>query len=156
MPRLEELSEIARQAVLNFPFIEHDDSPLALLQKPLSAAKLALVTTAGLHLRGDTPFSGGDQGYRVIPSGTPPVDIVQSHTSIGFDRVAMYRDMNVCFPVDRVHELVERGVIGKLSDHFYSFMGAQRDPRHIVEVTGPDVAHRLKDEGADVVLLTPT
>ena len=156
MPRLEELSEIARQAVLNFPFIEHDDSPLAILQKPLSEAKLALVTTAGIHLRSDTPFSGGDQGYRVIPSGTPPDEIVQSHTSIGFDRVPMYRDINICFPVDRVRELVERGVIGYLSDRFYSFMGAQRDPRHIVEVTGPEVARQLKGEGTDVVLLTPT
>ena len=27
MPRLEDLSEIERQGVLNFPFMDHDDSP---------------------------------------------------------------------------------------------------------------------------------
>ena len=156
MPKLEELSEIERQAVLNFPFAEHDDSPRSMLQKALSEAKLALVTTAGIHLRGDPPFCRGDQSYRVIPAGTSPAEIVQSHTSIGFDRVPMYRDINVCFPVDRARELVERGVVGRLSDCFYSFLGAQRDPRHIIEVTGPEVAGRLRDEGTDVVLLTPT
>jgi D-proline reductase (dithiol) PrdB len=156
VPKLEDLSEIERQAVLSFPFIEHDDSPRASLEKPLSRAKLALVTTAGIHLRGDASFSRGDQGYRVIPSRTPPREIVQSHTSIGFDRVPLYRDINVSFPVDRVRELVERGVIGSLSDRFYSFLGAQRDPHRIIERTGPEVADRLRDEGADLVVLTPT
>ena len=156
MPRLEKLSELERQAVLNFPFFEHDTSPRAVLQKPMSEAKLALVTTAGIHLRGDAPFSRGDQSYRVIPRGTPVDEIIQSHTSIGFDRVPMYRDINVCFPVDRVDELVTQGVIGELGDRFYSFLGAQREPRVIVDVTGPEVAERLLDEGVDVVLLTPT
>ena len=156
MPKLEELSEIERQAVLNFPFMDHDDSLRAVLDKPLSEAKLALVTTAGIHRRGDAPFARGDQSYRVIPAGTPPAEILQSHTSIGFDRVPMYRDINVCFPLDRLRELVERGVIGTLSDRFYSFLGAQRDPRQIVGETGPEVADRLRNEGTDVVLLTPT
>ena len=71
MPRLEDLSDTARQGHLNFPAMEHDDAPFAPLSKPLSEAKLALVTTAGLHLRGDAPFSSGDQTYRVIPSSSP-------------------------------------------------------------------------------------
>lgn len=156
MPKLEELSEIERQAILNFPFFEHDDSPRAVLDKPLGEARLALVTTAGIHLRDDDRFSPGDQSYRVIPRGTPAGEIVQSHTSIGFDRVPIYRDINVSFPVDRLGELVERRVLGALSDRFYSFLGAQRNPRRIVDETGPEVADRLRDEGVDIVLLTPT
>ena len=35
-------------------------------------------------------------------------------------------------------------------------MGALRDVSDIVENTGPEVARRLKDEGVEVVLLTPT
>ena len=156
VPKLEDLSEMERQAVLNFPFFEHDESPRTILRKPLSSAKLALVTTAGIHLRGDAPFIRGDQSYRVIPSATPPRRIIQSHSSIGFDRAPIYRDINVSFPVDRVRELVEQGAIGSLDDRFYSFLGAQRNPRHIVEATGPEVGERLKEEGVDIVLLTPT
>ena len=72
MPRLEDLTDAARQGHLNLPAFEHDDSPFAPLRKPLSEAKVALVTTAGLHLRGDRPFDSGDQSYRVIPRRRRP------------------------------------------------------------------------------------
>ena len=156
MPRLEDLSDTARQGHLNFPAMEHDDAPFAPLGKPLPAAKLALVTTAGLHLRGDAPFASGDQTYRVIPSSSAAADIIQSHTSIGFDRTAIMRDINVTFPIDRLRELVDRGTLGELSARFYSFLGANRDPKRIIEETGPEVAGKLLDEGVDAVLLTPT
>ncbi len=156
MPRLEDLTEIARQGHLNFPVFEHSDAPFVSLNKPLSEAKLALVTTAGLHIREDDPFTSGDQTFRVIPSNTHPRDIVQSHTSIGFDRTAFMRDVNISFPIDRLHELVERGVLGGLSENFYSFMGALRNPKHIQEETGPEVARLLLAEKVDGVLLTPT
>ena len=55
MPRLEDLTDAARQGHLNLPAFEHDDSPFAPLRKPLSEAKVALVTTAGLHLRETGP-----------------------------------------------------------------------------------------------------
>ena len=152
MPRLEDLTDTARQGHLNFPAMEHDDAPFAPLAKPLSEAKLALVTTAGLHLRSDAPFASGDQTYRVIPASA----ILQSHTSIGFDRTAIMRDINVTFPIDRLRELVERGTIGEMSERFYSFLGANRDPKRIIEETGPEVAGKLLDEGVDAVLLTPT
>ncbi len=156
MPRLEDLTEVARQGHLNFPAFEHDDAPFAPLKKPLSDSKVALVTTAGLHVRGVAPFTNNDQSYRVIPSDTPARDILQSHTSIGFDRTAFMRDINISFPVDRLNELVAQGVVGSLSTNFYSFMGAIRNPSKIVEETGPEVAKLLIDDGVDVVFLTPT
>jgi D-proline reductase (dithiol) PrdB len=156
MPRLEDLTEVARQGHLNFPAFEHDDSPFVPLTKPLSEAKIALVTTAGLQVRGDVPFVNNDQSFRVIPSDTPTRDILQSHTSIGFDRTAFMRDINISFPVDRLNELVEQGVIGSLSKNYYSFMGALRNPKQIEEETGPEVARLLMAEGVDAVFLTPT
>jgi D-proline reductase (dithiol) PrdB len=156
MPRLEDLTEVARQGHLNFPVFDHDDSPFVPLKNPLSEAKIALVTTAGLQVRGDVAFSNNDQSFRVIPANTPARDIVQSHTSIGFDRTAFMRDINISFPVDRLRELVERGVVGSLSENFYSFMGALRNPKQIEEETGPEVARLLMAEGVDAVFLTPT
>lgn len=155
MPRLEDLTEVQRQSALNFACFEYDDAPYVPLRKPLRDAKLALVTTAGLHKRGDRPFTSGDQSYRVIPSDTPVNDILQTHTSIGFDRTPFYRDINVTFPVDRLRELAERGVIGGLARNYYSFMGAQGNPKQILEQTGPEVARLLLEEGVDAALLTP-
>ena len=156
MPRLEDLPDLTRQGMLNFPAFDHDDSPCARMTKPLTEAKIALVTTAGLHLRDDTPFSGGDQTYRVIPSSAPASGIIQSHMSIGFDRTGIMRDVNVTFPIDRLREMAERGEIGSVTENYYSFMGAQRSPRRIEEETGPEVGRLLLEEGADAAFLTPT
>ena len=156
MPRIEDLSDAQRQAVLNFACFEYDSAPFVPLRHPLQKIKLGLVTTAGLHCRGDRPFSPGDQSYRVIPVHTPDRDILQSHNSIGFDRTAIYRDLNVTFPRDRVTELVERGVIGSRTLNDYAFMGAQTNPKRILDETGPEVARLLLEEGAGAAILTPT
>ena len=156
MPRIEDLSDAQRQAVLNFPCFEYESAPFVQLREPLEKAKVALVTTAGLHRRSDRPFTPGDQSYRVISSDTPAREILQSHNSIGFDRTAIFRDLNVTFPRDRLRELVELGIIGSRTSNDYSFMGAQTNPKKTLEETGPAVARLLLDEGAGAVLLTPT
>src|SRR5215469_5435743 len=124
MPRLDRLSELQRKSSLAHPCLLNESGPFTRLRKSLSDSRLALVTTAGIHLRADRPFLGGDQSFRVIPSDTPPVEIVQSHASIGFDRTAFQRDTNVVDPVDRVREFVQRGEIGSFSPTYFSFMGA--------------------------------
>jgi D-proline reductase (dithiol) PrdB len=131
-------------------------SPYTPLPKPLAACRIAIVTTAGLHLRDDRPFTGGDQTFRVIPSTSSQGDIVQSHASIGFDRTWTQKDWNIVFPLDRLRELVEQGVLGDLGPNCYSFMGAQREWTRFENETGPAVAKRLLIEGVDIVLLTPT
>ena len=159
MPRLETLTEVQRNMLQFFPCMEFETTPWAPLSKDLSQSKMALVSTAGLHLRGDKPFiqdlDSGDTSFRVIPSSASSVDILQSHTSIGFDHTAIYRDINIAFPIDRARELVERRVIGQVSQNYYSFMGALRDLRPVVEDTGPQVAQCLKEEGVDLVFLVP-
>ena len=157
MPRLDRLSELQRKSALTHPCVLNDSAPFTRLQRPLSLARLALVTTAGIQVRGDTPFIGGDQSFRAIPSDTSPADIVQSHASIGFDRTAFQRDVNVVFPMDRVREFVERGEIGSFASTYYWFMGAQRPPYETLQqTTGPEVARRLLADGIDVVFLTGT
>jgi D-proline reductase (dithiol) PrdB len=156
MPRLDRLPQLSRNTLLTYPAQVNDDAPFTALSRPLAACRLALVTTAGLHRRGDRLFTAGDQTYRVIPSGTPTAAIVQSHTSIGFDRTATMRDLNISFPIDRVRELVERGVVGGLAPNCYSFMGALREARRLESETGPEVGRRLREDGADAVLITPT
>jgi hypothetical protein len=51
----------------------------------------------------------------VIPADTPAADIVQSHPSLGFDRVAIMRDIDVSFPVDRENRRLRRGPVSPRS-----------------------------------------
>src|SRR6266536_2892087 len=131
MPRLDRLPELNRNALLTFPAPIYETTPFTSPARPLGACRVALVTTAGLHLRDDSAFVGGDQTYRIIPSSASASDIIQSHSSIGFDRVPIQRDLNITFPIDRLRELAERGEIGSIATNFYSFMGAQRDAKRI-------------------------
>jgi D-proline reductase (dithiol) PrdB len=156
MPRLDRLPQVNRNTLLTFPAQVNDDTPFVVPATSLGASRVTIVTTAGLHRRGDPPFGPGDQTFRVIPSDTPAADILLSHTSIGFDRVAFMRDVNITFPVERLRELVGRGEVGALAPNCYSFMGALRDTGRIERETGPEVARRLRDERADVALITPT
>ena len=155
MPRLDQLGEIQRNAALMYPCMEYDDTPWTPWTKKLSESKVAMVSTAGLHLRGDEPFGGGDQSYRVIPSNADANDIIMSHTSIGWDHTGFYKDLNLAFPMDRLRELEQQSVIGSLAQDYYSFMGAQRLPVKMLEETGPEVARRMKAEGVDAVFMAP-
>lgn len=160
MPRLQHLPELARNTVLTFPAQVNAETPWTPLARPLSEARVALVTTAGLHVRGDRPFvtdhTTPDQSYRRLPSATPATEIVQSHTSIGFDRTGIQRDVNVTYPIDRLRELQQRGAVGSLAENFYSFMGALRTWDILERETGPEVASLMQQDGVEVVLLTPT
>jgi D-proline reductase (dithiol) PrdB len=74
-----------------------------------------------------------------------------------YDHADADRDINVVFPVDRLEEFQDEGLIGELSDTHYSFMG-HIDGLHLATLTGetaPEVARRLREQGVDVVLLTP-
>ena len=102
----------------------HEDAPHTPLPRPLSECTLAVVTSAGLHRRGDEPFGREDPSYRVIPSSLGAADVLQSHSSLAFDKTAFIRDINVVFPLDRVRELVADGRVGRLGPNHYSFMGA--------------------------------
>jgi D-proline reductase (dithiol) PrdB len=111
MPRLDRLPQINRNNLLTFPAQVNDTTPFVVPGKPLAAFRVAIVTTAGLHRRSDRPFGPGEQGARVVAADTKASEIVQSHTSLGFDRVAIMRDLNVTFPIDRLRELVVDAVL---------------------------------------------
>ena len=120
---------------------------------PLSARRVAIVSSAGLVRRGENPFRGRDADYRAIPSDTEAADLLISHISINFDRTGFQEDRNVVFPLDRLRDLQREGAIGSVADTHYSFMGAT-DPVQM-ESHAREVAGRLKQDGVDAAILPP-
>jgi len=156
MPRLATLPQIQRNMLLTRAVEVNDDAPRATLRRPAAECTLAVVTSAGIHCRGDRPFGREDPSFRVIPSGTGAGDLLQSHSSLAFDKTAFSRDVNVVFPIDRLRELVAEGRIGRLGPHHYSVMGALPDVTQVRDETALALAARLVEDGVNVVLLTPT
>ena len=122
--------------------------------QPLNQRRVAIVSTAGLHRRDDRPFTRdvGDL-YRIIPGDIRSDDLVMSHLSVNFDRSGFSQDWNVVFPIDRLRELAEDGVIGSVAGFHYSFMGAD-DPLRW-EQQARSLAAILKRDDVDAVLLVP-
>src|SRR6202162_3791704 len=90
----------------------------------LSQRRVAIVSSAGLVVRGENPFRGRDPDYRAIPATTRPEELLISHISINFDRTGFQEDWNVVFPLDRLKELAAEGVIGSGAPAEYSVLGA--------------------------------
>lgn len=122
--------------------------------KPLQESTVAIISTAGLHRRDDTPFKPGASDYRLIPGDVDFADLVLSHISSNFDRSAFAEDPNISFPIDRLREMAADGEIGGVSSWHYSFMGAQPDHQSL-EATGREVGRLLAADGVDVALLIP-
>ncbi len=122
---------------------------------PLKKCRIAIISTAGLHTRGDRPFgpSALSTDYRIIPGATPAADFVMSHQSVNYDRTGFQEDHNVAFPLDRLNELARDGVIGAVADYHYSFMGAASIRK--IEPKARELAGLLKEDRVDAVLLSP-
>ncbi len=120
---------------------------------PLAQRRVAIVSTAALNLRSDDVFQRDSADYRVIPGDAAPGDIVMSHISVNFDRTGFQQDVNICFPLDRLREFAQDGVIGSVADFHYTVSGAT-DPSQMEE-TARDMARQMKADAVDTVLLVP-
>ena len=129
--------------------------PFASPKKPLDRCRLALVTTGGIHLPGDTRFDiddpSGDCSYREIPADA--TDLTWTHA---YYRPDEGTDLDSVFPLWTLRELEREGVVGGLNHRHFSFMGAIHDPGPLVRETAPEAAGKLVEDGVDAVLLTPS
>ena len=159
MVRLDQLPEGIRTSTINLDCPIYEGRPWV-EGPPMEERRVAIISTAGLHRRGDRLFTitSGSTGsipgdYRVIPGDTESNDLVMSHISTNYDRSGFQHDWNVVFPLDRLHEMERRGVIGSVADFHYSLMGAT-DPRQM-ETAARTLAGLLKKDKVSAALLVP-
>ena len=129
MARLSDIYDSLRVYIEGLDCITFDTQPWV-EGPPLSARRVAIVSTAGLQRRGDRPFSDDADDYRVIPGS-----------------------LTVAFPIERLHELAAEDRIGSVADFHYSVMGATA-PQHM-EAAAHELSSHFKADGVDAVLLVP-
>ena len=128
-------------------------------EKPLSQCTVSVVTTAGVHHKNDKPFNmtdqDGDPSYRVIDLDQPLSELTITHDY--YDHTDADKDINVVFPIERLMEWEKKGIIKKLAQRHYGFMGhiVNQYINTLTQKTAPEVAQKLKADNVDVVLLTP-
>lgn len=152
MARTEDIPEPTRSAILALDVPAATTRPFV-SGPPLARRRVAMVTSAALHRRGEAPFPPGSAELRILPAALPAADIVMSHVSINYDRAGWSRDINVAYPIDRLRELAAQGHIGSVAASHYSVMGST-DPRAMTEAADT-MAATMRAEGVDTVLLCP-
>ena len=141
----------------HFVWSPNEKSAWTFPQKPLNKSRVALITSAGVHLRSQDPFDVeneyGDWSYRIIPSDSIPNDLLISDTH--YDHSEADQDINCIFPITHLWSLKKDDIIGDVSKTFYSFMGFIPNPDQLKNKTAPLVSTLLKKDGVDIVFLTP-
>ncbi|MCG8333771.1 MAG: hypothetical protein MJE63_04600 [Proteobacteria bacterium] len=136
-----------------------DDSPWHPLNKPIEDCNVSLVTTGGVHLRTQESFNmndpDGDHSYREIYTDTEMRHLKITHNY--YEHKDADADINVVFPIEPLRNLAETGEIGEVNKRHFSFMGHLQNSQmeKLVQKSAPEVAAYLKEDGVDVVVLSP-
>lgn len=150
MARADDIPQPTRDHILALECPAFPDTPWV-RTKPLKESRIAILTTAALHLKRERAFPTGTAEFRELPATI--TDPAISHISINFDRSGMQRDLNVAFPIDRLKELAADGVVGSVAETHYSTMGST-DPM-LMEETADAIAALLNGQSVDALLLAP-
>lgn len=144
-----------------FPWVDYRSQviPWTPISTPLHHAKVAFITTAGVHRCEDPPFDTqdeerGDPSYRVIPTAAAPEALCVKH-HLGIVLPGTDGDTNHLLPVRVGRQLAQEGIIGALSAEHHSFMGYIPYTQPLLEQTAPEIARRLRAEQVDAVILIP-
>ncbi len=120
----------------------------------LADASVLLIGSGGVYRRGQVAFTTKDDtSIRRIPSDTPTGELRTAH--FAYDQTDARQDPNCIFPLDRLAELVDAGVIGSVCDDAYGFMGGIYSSRRMEEETIPRLIEACAAHEPDVVLLVP-
>lgn len=119
----------------------------------LAELTVALVSSTGVYLEGQEPYSGnGDESYRVIPGDADTALLRFKHGH--YDTSDAERDPNAVFPLDRLRELAAEGFIQRVANKHIGFKGYSPDLKAQYEKLAPAIAHEIERSQADAVLLT--
>lgn len=143
-----------------YEWAQYADVPFLPLTKPLSEARIGVVTTAAPYQpdKGDqgpgAPYNSAAKFYKIYSGDTAQKhDLRISHIAI--DRAhTTAEDIGSYFPLCTLREAAASGRIGALPPRFHG-LPTNRSHRTTLEVDCPEIVARCKADGADAVVLVP-
>ena len=135
----------------------NEEAPLVRLTKPVSEAKVTLLTSGGISMCAMPawdPMSRNDHRLDAIPAAASAADF-QINDSY-YDHSDADQDLNCQFPIDRLREMVNEGAIGSVAGRFWSgFMGRIYNRTKILEESAPAFAAELHKDEVDLLIAVP-
>ena len=130
----------------------HADAPFARLSKPLSEARLGLVTT-GMPLDPATGETPRPKRAFAAPMDSPPERLFTADLTWAKESTHM-EDMESFLPIRRLGEWVAAGRVGELAPRYYG-VPTEHTQRNTREVDAPAVLDLCREDAVDAVLLAP-
>jgi D-proline reductase (dithiol) PrdB len=144
------------------PFPGEEGPVWAPFSKRLAESRIALLTSAGLYVRGAQPAfdlegertrpEWGDPTWRTIPSSARDLGFAHLH----INDEDLLADPEIALPRRLLSELASEGVIGSAVDSHVGVMGYQdRNLRDWQSTTAPEIASHVRSQDADALVLAP-
>jgi hypothetical protein len=131
-----------------------DPPPWTPISKPLSALRISLIGSGGVHLDDQEPFHfRNDTSIREVPLEAPAARLRVSH--FGYDTSDVKRDAGCVLPLQAVGELDREGVLGAVADPALSFMGGIYSARRVRDELAPALLDLVLRQKADLAYLVP-
>jgi D-proline reductase (dithiol) PrdB len=131
-----------------------DPPPWAPISKPLSALRLSLIGSGGVHLDDQEPFHfRNDTSIREVPLETPAARLRVSH--FGYDTRDAKRDAGCVLPLRALSELAREGVLGAVAGPALSFMGGIYSARRVRDELALPLLDFVLRQEADLAYLVP-
>jgi D-proline reductase (dithiol) PrdB len=146
------------------PFPGESEPVWAPFAKRLADSRIALLTSAGIHLKAGQPAfdldgerarpEWGDPTWRVIAASTEPDAIGVAHLHINEDD--LLADPEIALPMGGLDWLVSEGVVGSAVGEHLAVMGYQdRGLDDWRRTTAPAILEHLRAQEADGLVLAP-
>jgi hypothetical protein len=134
----------------DYVWARYDEVPFARLGKPLREARIGLVTTAHPPDRSNRDA----KGIRHVWSGPVEPLPALNTDNLAWDRESTHTEDRESFmPIEAVTGFVRGGVIGSVTARFHG-VPTEYSQRKTIEVDAPGILARLREDGADAVLLS--
>lgn len=146
------------------PFPGEDAIVWAPFEKNLAEARIALLSSAGLYIKGrqrsfdlereQANPEWGDPSWRSIPADVNAADIAAAHLHINDEDILA--DPEIALPMRLLAELAAEGEVGAATADHLSVMGYQdRSLDGWQNETAPALVAKLRDLQADGLILAP-
>jgi hypothetical protein len=146
------------------PFPGEEAPVWAPFEKRLASSSIALLTSAGIFVKGTqasfdldrekTHPEWGDPTWRAIPASSSPDDLGVAHLHINDED--LLADPEIALPMHLLEQLAGEGVIGRAVSSHVAVMGFQdrrlKEWRH---TTAPEIVAHLRDQATDGLILAP-
>lgn len=136
------------------PIAELGPPPLTRPRRRLEHSRVIILTSAGVRHKSEPAFAPvNDLTFRELDATISSADLAPSHPTPV--RKPAEQDINVVYPIDRLRELADTGLIGGVTSFHISYLGTIKKLTDLVTNLAPDMVRAAKEAEADAALLVP-